>query len=345
MTFSPDGSMLATVDDSGGPLRIWDLHTGKELRHFAGDENEFGQVAFSPDGRLLAEARRGHGGTIHIWDLCSGTEVAHFRADDNRVKSSFDSFSVSCLAFSADGRTLAVGTFEPGVQLWEVATGKRRHLLEGHLGLVWKVAFLRDGRRLVSGSKDTTALVWDLTGRLEGGKLRPANLSSQDLDALWMNLASEDATAAFRALWILVAGPKQSVPFLQEHLGPVASADPQRIAQWIADLDSKRFTVREQATAELEKLEELAEPALRQRLAEKPPDEVRRRIIQLLARVKATIPCGERLRTLRSIEALEQIGTPEARQALERLAKGATAARETQAAKASLQRLAKRRTP
>ncbi len=54
------------------------------------------------------------------------------------------------------------------------------------------------------------------------------------------------------------------------------------------------------------------------------------------------VPTSQRLRALRAIEMLEHIGTQEARQVLERLAKGASEARLTQEAKASLERLALR---
>src|SRR5262249_11604410 len=109
----------------------------------------------------------------------------------------------------------------------------------------------------------------------------------------------------------------------------------------IADLDSDRFAVRQKATEELERLEELAAPALRQALEGKPSLEAGRRIRALLERVR-TIPPRESLRGLRAIETLECIGTPDAQQVLKSLAQGTPEARLTQEAKAALQRLAKR---
>jgi hypothetical protein len=61
-----------------------------------------------------------------------------------------------------------------------------------------------------------------------------------------------------------------------------------------------------------------------------------------LAKLEMQILTGDTLRGLRALEALETIGTPAARQELDRLARGAEAALLTREAQASLQRLAKR---
>jgi cell division septum initiation protein DivIVA len=76
-------------------------------------------------------------------------------------------------------------------------------------------------------------------------------------------------------------------------------------------------------------------------LAGQPSPELQQRIQQLLEQLE-TVPSAERLQALRAVEVLEIAGTPEARQLLEVLAKGAPEARLTQEAKASLERLTKR---
>jgi HEAT repeat protein len=126
---------------------------------------------------------------------------------------------------------------------------------------------------------------------------------------------------------------------LKEALPPVAPADEKRLARLIADLDDDEFATREQATAELEKLGEVALPALRKALAANPSAEVRLRGEQLLRKDDDPVPSGERLRALRAAEALEQAGTKEAREALRHLAGGAGGARLTREAKAALERL------
>ena len=68
--------------------------------------------------------------------------------------------------------------------------------------------------------------------------------------------------------------------------------------------------------------------------------ETRRRIAAILTKLQRAVP-GSSLRLLRGLEALEGIGTPEARRALEKLAAGPADAWLTQQAKASLARLAK----
>ena len=94
-------------------------------------------------------------------------------------------------------------------------------------------------------------------------------------------------------------------------------------------------------------LQELAEPALRRGLRDKPPLERCRRIDRLLEKVaeERDNPSPERLRMLRALESLEYMDTSAARQALEQFAKGAAAADLTNEAKAALKRLDKLSSP
>jgi hypothetical protein len=115
-----------------------------------------------------------------------------------------------------------------------------------------------------------------------------------------------------------------------------------RIPDWIADLDSDDFAVREKATTELERLAELAAPALRRALEGNPPAEVRRRAEALLEKVQEPASSVVWLRALRAVEALEYAATPDSRRFLEALAKGVPDARLTREAKAAAERLARR---
>ena len=70
---------------------------------------------------------------------------------------------IRALAFSPDGKTLAVGSNE--LLLWDVECRKVAAKLEGHTGGVSALAFAADGKTLVSGGRDGKVLVWDVAGR------------------------------------------------------------------------------------------------------------------------------------------------------------------------------------
>lgn len=249
------------------------------------------------------------------------------------------------MAFSPDGKSLAWGgPLSTTVYLGEIASGRVRQRFEGHKGQINSLVFSADGKMLLSGSVDTTALVWDLTGRLTLGKKYGTALSADDLETHWKVLAAEAAEAAFRSTQVLAADPVRSIPYLRTRLHPVAPADEKRLQQWIADLDSDPFAVREKATAELEKLGPAALHAMRKALDGKPNLETRRRLEPLIEKLEREEwpTSGERLRICRALEVLERAGTPEASEVLTALANGAPGARQTLEAKAALQRLAQR---
>jgi hypothetical protein len=220
--------------------------------------------------------------------------------------------------------------------LWETVTGAERACFIGHHGPVGIAALSRDDRTLASGSADTTILVWDATG----GALPDAALSAKQLQVLWTDLIGTDASRAYRAIWQMALSPKHALPFLSERLRPITPLDAKlqkQIESLLADLDNESFTARQKAESELEKMGPAIELALRKALEGKPSLEVRRRIEKVLEKVDDK--SNERLRTLRALEALEHMNTPEARRLLESLASGTPRAWLTEEARKSRKRL------
>ncbi|KAB8238710.1 WD40-repeat-containing domain protein [Aspergillus alliaceus] len=72
------------------------------------------------------------------------------------------SYWVNTVAFSPDGSTLASGSADTTIKVWDVNTGKELQTLTGHSNMVMSVAFSPDGSILASGSADTTLELWDV---------------------------------------------------------------------------------------------------------------------------------------------------------------------------------------
>ncbi len=348
--FASDGHSLVTWTGDL-KVRIWDATTGRRLREYplpqdlrtgqtraiSGPAPTFYHAALSPDGRLLAIGNDRHTLPLDkcflvLKDLATGQDIR--RLDKLPT-------DVSRIAFSPDGRMLAwSGRWDPTIYLMETATGRERRRFAGHLGWVLSLAFSADGEQLISGSMDTTALVWDVGRRLHRSKA-PAAFTNAKMDKMWADLAGEDAACAYEAIRKLAAVPNAAIPFLRKHLPPVPLVEEKRLARLLADLDSDDFAARQKATAELEKLGELALPAFRRALEGKPSLETRRRLgdLQVKAHAAWWDVSGERLRMLRAIEVLELAGTKEARDVLDTLAAGAEGAQLTGEARAALKRL------
>jgi RNA polymerase sigma factor (sigma-70 family) len=284
----------------------------------------------SPDGRLVALGKE-NDFAFAIYDLATGKLV---RTLDTLTDCRWP------VIFSPDSRSLACGS--EIVYVVEVATGRVRHSFAGHLGRAMSLAFSVDGKTLVSGGSDTTALVWDLSGQHSAKTPLVKKLAAAELDACWADLAGADAALGYHATRRLAAAPADAVPYLRARLSPVTAVDEKRLAGLVADLDNDKFPVRQAAAKELEELGEAATGALQKALAGKPSLELTRRIQGVLEN-HANMwqhPGPKNLRMLRALETLELAATPYAREVLERLAGGAAGARITQDAAAALERLA-----
>ncbi|KAG2343909.1 WD40 repeat-like protein [Suillus weaverae] len=93
-------------------------------------------------------------GSFRVWDLERGTQVGEEWEDKERA--------VSVIALSLDGKTVASGSFDGTVRLWNIDTGKVIKKWTGHTKSVISVCWSPDGGRVVSGSKEDTFRVWDV---------------------------------------------------------------------------------------------------------------------------------------------------------------------------------------
>jgi WD40 repeat protein len=367
LLFSPDGSRLAAVLD-GSKLGVWDTSTGKwsgqvPLQQTGGLK----AIAFAPNDRALAMV--GTDNSAALWEIATGQLRRTFGdkaadADDPRqaliarerririlagaagpVRAVFSLYSEAgtALAYSLDGRFLYLPRPDKTIAVLEVSTAKEHARLAGHQGEVTSLALAPDGKRLASGSADTTALVWNVDSFNKEPRSVSAKLAAADVEKAWPELGSLDAAKAFDAMCLMASAPALALPCLQKNLRAADTIPPAQIDQWIADLDNDHYKMREQADQELEKIGELAEEALWKALNNKPTPEARERIELLLKKARKVGLSSASLRDLRAIELLEMIGTPEARQLLHTLAAGGEGALKSRAAQESLRRLERER--
>jgi WD40 repeat protein len=202
---SADGKRIVSSGRAEA-LRVWDVATGQQVRHFSEGVIDWAGLALTRDGKRVLCS--GPDNTARLWDVETGKQLQRFAGHTDaiwaaglspdgtlavtgatdRTARAWDVASGKelrrfqgvidyprCLAWSPGGKHVAIGHFtvqgpNPGpatVRLWEVATGKQVRAFEGHGAAITAVAFSPDGKRLASASFDRTARLWDVaTGKL-----------------------------------------------------------------------------------------------------------------------------------------------------------------------------------
>jgi WD40 repeat protein len=316
-----DLSGVISASTVGDPLQ------GKADRQGYWEEGIVAQIAFAHDGRTTA--MNGWQRTIPVWEVASGKERLLLEGHQE---------STVCVAYANDGRTLASASWDDTIRLWDLQTGKELRRLKGHRGKANSLVFTKDGSTLISQGDDATVLFWDVAAQTHRPSVHAGPVTVRELEPLWDELASADAPKAYRAMIALCSAPAEAVSFLSRHLQPATSIDPRQVSKLIADLDSDRFAERSNASAELERLGDIATGPLNKKLAESSSPESRERI-KLILKNSYPVRSPSILREIRAVEVLEKIGTQPAQQLLQALAAGAASARLTKEASSALGRL------
>jgi WD40 repeat protein len=163
-------------------LRLWDLRTGELRSSLIGHKGGVTAVAVTADGRRALSGSRD--GTLILWDLATDQPLLSFAGNESFV---------SALAIAPDGRQAISGFFDGTLNLWDLQTGQLVRVISGHKSCAsdveitpdgrtvvpdWRlvghprvsaVAITSDGRRAISGSRDSSGelRLWDLlTGEL-----------------------------------------------------------------------------------------------------------------------------------------------------------------------------------
>jgi WD40 repeat protein len=168
LAFAPDSRTLAGTGKAG--VHLVDASAGKEAGTLA-VEKESGTIAslvFSPDGRTLVGGS--YQGELYFWDMAKRARLGLEHLGKMQ--------RIMALAISPDSRTLAVAVQpmpprpprdpddmeQPRLELWDVATRKKRATLVAPAGALVALAFSPDGKTLAAGTRGGVQL-WDMTRR------------------------------------------------------------------------------------------------------------------------------------------------------------------------------------
>jgi WD40 repeat protein len=150
---SPDGRRLAVAGPGDEPVTVWDWKSKRSLQTLTHGAQVV-SLAFSADGRDLASGGWGKE-PVKVWDLATGKERRDIFAHVPQV-------SVTAVAFSPDGRWLAVG-YGSSIGLWSLEQRGGEHRLHGgQRGRCTSLAFGSAGRHLAATFATGIVTVWDV---------------------------------------------------------------------------------------------------------------------------------------------------------------------------------------
>ncbi|KAG8983991.1 hypothetical protein FRB93_006865 [Tulasnella sp. JGI-2019a] len=154
LVVSPDSTTVVS-GSSNNTLRLWDAKTGVAIgKAMEGHTKSVTCVTVSPNGKTIVSGSDDC--TLHLWDAKTSAAIGRVMTGHTGP--------VSCVAVSPDGTTIISGSNDNTLQLWDAMTRTNVRKTTIGPGVAGLVAFLDDGKHLVSISKDTAeTYIWDYT--------------------------------------------------------------------------------------------------------------------------------------------------------------------------------------
>jgi WD40 repeat protein len=321
-SFTADSQAIVVVQDDAvahrrqDPIRVIEIATQKMRATYGKDASGILAFACTPDDEHL------------ILLTQTGLEVRSLSTGQIVLRPSVRPRSAA-LGISPNGRLLAFESEEGEIALLEIATGAVVDAWRSSGSVVHTLALSPDGRHLLTGHRDSTALLWDLDPDLARDVLLRSDAQ------LWDGLAAKPAEA-HAVVSGLVKSPGRAVKVLEKRMMSETEPDEKQIRAWINDLE-QTFTRRDEAAKQIRKHGLLTAPYLRDALKDRLPLEMRRRLSDLLKAVETGVPSSNHLRYERAVQVLEMVDTADARRLLSELAKGPAGSRRTRV-RAALER-------
>lgn len=313
------GSRLALVG-SGGTVKILAVKDGRLLKEIKTGEYEARGLAFSPDGQTLlttASLRN-----VALWEIATGQLI--------RTE------AVETYQFSPDNRFLVSSNGDSNIAFLDLYSGKTVRECKSGAAAASNFTFAPDGKHLAAGYNDCTVVIWDTPSPSADTAFKGKRLGE-----LWADLEAGPAQPAYAAIGVFAADPIRALPFLNERMKPAERLDKKNLSRWTDDLGHDDFSRREQAERELYLVGTEAEEMLLAALKKAPALEAKVRIERLLKKIdrERMLPAPAERAQVRAVQAVERVGTAEARTLLRRLSEGDAAAPRTIAAQDALRRL------